>query len=90
MSDSKPLPDPFVVHRLTERIRRTLADQDRAAQRAADMARASEHAAAINDAHARDRAEYQRLRAINPFEAAAFAASRPHVHDSPDPPLEAA
>ena len=87
MSDSKPLPDPFVVHRLTERIRRTLADQDRAAQRAAEMA---DPAAAINDAHARDRAEYQRLRAINPFEAAAFAAYRPHVHDSPDPPLEAA
>ena len=83
-------PDPFKVHRITEQIRRTLADEDRAAQRARDLARASELAAAISDAHARDRAEYRRLRSINPFEAAAFAAYRPHVHDSPDPPLEAA
>jgi hypothetical protein len=73
--------DPFTAHRAEQRAKAAEAEQERARIAAASAALAAEHAERATEQRARDRAEYQALRKDNPFEAAAYAAAHPHVHE---------
>jgi hypothetical protein len=73
--------NPAAAHRAEQRAKAAEAEQERARIAAASAALAAEHAERATEQRARDRAEYMALRKDNPFEAAAYAAAHPHVHE---------